>query len=72
MPNNSSTDFRCNNFCRPLVAFANSSDTNQDREYVGPDLDPNYSVPERIIEKVSMIKHEKYPACKETKKRLKM
>ena len=29
------------NLCRPLVTFANSLDPDQDRQNVGPDLDPN-------------------------------
>ena len=29
------------NFCRLLITFANSLDPDQDRHYVGPDLDPN-------------------------------
>ena len=28
-------------FCRRLITFANSLDPDQDRHYVGPDLDPN-------------------------------
>ena len=29
-------------FCRLLITFANSSDPDQDRQNVGPDLDPNH------------------------------
>ena len=29
-------------FCRPLITFANSLDPDQDRQNVGPDLDPKY------------------------------
>ena len=28
-------------FCHLLIIFANSLDPDQDRQYVGPDLDPN-------------------------------
>ena len=28
-------------FCHLLITFANSSDPDQDRQDVGPDLDPN-------------------------------
>ena len=28
-------------FCHLLIAFSNSLDTDQDRQNVGPDLDPN-------------------------------
>ena len=28
--------------CRLLITFANSLDPDQDRQNVGPDLDPNY------------------------------
>ena len=28
-------------FCRLLITFANSLDPDQDRQKVGPDLDPN-------------------------------
>ena len=28
-------------FCHLLITFANSLDPDQDRQYVGPDLDPN-------------------------------
>ena len=31
----------CGNFCRLLITFANSLDPDQDRQNVGPDLDPN-------------------------------
>ena len=40
-------------FCRLLITFANSSDQDQDRQNVCPDLDPNpltlCSVPKRIF-----------------------
>ena len=39
-------------FCCQLITFANSLDPDQDRQKVGPDLDPNrltLSVPERIF-----------------------
>ena len=40
-------------FCCLLNIFANSLDPDQDRQNVGPDLDPNHwhsdSVPERIF-----------------------
>ena len=29
------------NFCHLLITFANSFDSDQDRQNVGPDLDPN-------------------------------
>ena len=29
------------NFCRLLITFENSLDPDQDRQIVGPDLDPN-------------------------------
>ena len=29
------------NFCRLLITFVNSLDPDQDRQYVGPDLDSN-------------------------------
>ena len=29
------------NFCRPLIIFAKSLDPDQDRQNVGPELDPN-------------------------------
>ena len=32
----------CSDFCCLLITFANSLDTDQDRQNVGPDLDPNY------------------------------
>ena len=32
-------------FCCLLIAFANSLDPDQDRQNVGPDLDPNYLTP---------------------------
>ena len=30
------------NFCHLLITFENSLDPDQDRQSVGPDLDPNY------------------------------
>ena len=32
------------NFCRLLITFANSLDLDQDRCFVGPDLDPSCDV----------------------------
>ena len=50
-------------FCRLLITFANSLDPDQNRQNVGPDLDPNVwhfdSVPERIFEKVYFEKYQK-------------
>ena len=60
--------------CRPLKIFANGLDPDQNRQNVGPDLDPNClhsdSVPERIFrKKVNFEKNQQtlktYPACKE-------
>ena len=35
--------FRCSgNFCHLLITFANNLDSDQDRQNVWPDLDPNY------------------------------
>ena len=37
-----SNSFLCSgNFCRLLITFANNLDPDQDRQNVGPDLDPN-------------------------------
>ena len=33
--------FASGDFCRLLIIFANSSDLDQDRHNVGPDLGPN-------------------------------
>ena len=30
--------------CHLLITFANSLDPDQDRQYVGPDLDPNHLI----------------------------
>ena len=49
----------CGDFCRLMIALANSLDQDQDRHDIDPDLDPNRltvldSVPERIFfEKVN-------------------
>ena len=59
----------CGNFCRLLIAFANSLDPDQDRHLVGPDLDPNYLTPKEFFKKVNFEKladdnkeHEKLPS----------
>ena len=55
-------------FCRLLAAFANSLDPDQDRQNVGPDLDPNLLTLIALLiflcEKVSRQthKHEKLPS----------
>ena len=53
MPN---TFFDSGYFFRLLITFANSLDPDQDRQNVGPDLDPNYLTlivfPKEIFEKI--------------------
>ena len=46
------------NFCYLLITYANSLELDQDRQNVGPDLDPNsltHSVPVLFFEKVTSI-----------------
>ena len=40
-PGHINTFLASGNFCRLLINFANSFDLDQDRQNVGPDLDPN-------------------------------
>ena len=67
-----------NDFCRLLITFANSLDPGQDRQIVGPDLDPNFNTlilfPKEFFEKVIYNFEKKsaddnkslknYPICK--------
>ena len=41
--------FTYSDFCRLLITFANSLDPDQAQQNVGPDLDQNFSVPDRIF-----------------------
>ena len=57
-------------FCHLLITFANSLDPGQDGQNVGPDVDPNHSVPERFFLKQLILKksdddNKSTKACKE-------
>ena len=45
-------------FCRLLTTFANSLDTDQDRQNVGPDLDQNCLISDSVPE------HNSHTACR--------
>ena len=50
--------------CRLLITFANSLDPDQDRQNVGPDLDPNCLCRTHFLKKISRRqgKHEQLPS----------
>ena len=53
------------NFCCPLITFANSLDPDQALHFVGPDLDPNcitYNF-EKKQQIKKLINMQNYPAC---------
>ena len=50
-------------FCRLLITFANSLEPDQDRQYVGPDLDPKLfdtliGVPEYFLKMLILKKNQ--------------
>ena len=56
----------CCDFCHLLITFANSLDPDQDRQNVGPDLDPNRLTPSKctcnLFFEKGNFKHEKIPS----------